>query len=750
MKFDNAPEIKSKEKAILPDDVYNFAENFDINPDLIINQSLDENGNIINAYPNFFEKELVKKFGEKVLEEVDSIEWSWKIYEYQEKLIELLKNNKKEEDIKKIIAIQSLLDLAFTETEANQETFGPGNELKVAQELIEIFKDKKTTILEKIFLKEVIYGLYELDDVINGRINEGNLEKKIGENIGQKKEMFSFSNPKFNRYKFEFNENQRNIIINDIDPLVGIIGLLEGAPEYWAGGEDIYPTYIKRVLTEDHSGFKEVFVGDYINSQISPEEVGIYTIRGRLVGWKKIDELNEKSQNKLDDTFKLKKEGLINSPENLALFKISSSLEFREYIKEMLDIDLSKMSLENQLHFLGFIQNKTEKKLQVLNEFINRSTRQTETEKYNKMKTFLSLEQGGQEMGDKILKIGQKLPEEPAKKLFEKYGEIIDNVNKITEFTKNNFSHEIETNPELIGKIEETLYLKGKQLLSQTYENINNKNKINYEDISKQLDRINADTITTFAIFKQAIKNGEKLPIESIEGSVFSKKDAFEISTEQQKEMLELYGENWKNYPDQNFVESLKEYFKTSFNPEINKSKNYFYTFEKDDKTRAFVRFEKQNDQSLYASALNVDEASKNFGLGEAMMDEALIREAQNNVLHASCRKDNPSNMRYFEKGFISKGFKKTNNTEEFNLIWDEVKNKNILAKQKTQEEIMSMQENTDTEKFEIRKSKNLESLHTNIPEGKSLVRCFVNNGEWYAVYENIQADYGVNPGETK
>lgn len=424
-------------------------------------------------------------------------------------------------------------------------------------------------------------------------------------------------------------------------------------------------------------------------------------------------------------------------------FRAFINPEVRSSIEKEFGVDLKGIPLKEQVYFLTSITNRTNKTIKPVQNF-------TKKFKGVGLRTFLSVEQGGKEMGDKILTLGEKLPEDVAKKVFTKYGEIIDNVSKITEFTRTNFTKEIETNPELIKKIEETLYIKGKQLLSQTYDDINNKKEVNYEDISKQLDRINADTITTFAIFKQAVKNGEKLPIESIEGSVFSKKEATDISNNQQNEMLELYESNWKNHPDRNFVESLKSYFKTAFVPEDNKQKNYFYTFEKDNNIRAFVRFEKQNDASFYASALNVDEASKNFGLGETMMDEALTREAKEHILHASCRKDNPSNMRYFEKGFVSRGFKKTNETEEFDLVWDENRNKDIKAKQKSQSELIGMYGNTNTEEIEIRKSKDLESLHEDIPEGKSLVRCFVNNGEWYAVYETIKEDYGMNLGETK
>lgn len=444
--------------------------------------------------------------------------------------------------------------------------------------------------------------------------------------------------------------------------------------------------------------------------------------------------------NDLSISSKPDKENLLNKK---IFILIWSNDKLRSSIEKKIGFKLNDFSLAEQAQIINFIKTLNNFDSITINNF---------SKKYGKdgLRTFLSIEQGGRKMGDKIIELGEKLPEAVVKKVFIKYGEIIDNVSKITEFARTNFTKEIETNPELIKKIEETLYIKGKQFLSQTYEDINNKKEINYEDISKQLDRINADTITTFAIFKQAVKNGEKLPIESIEGSVFSKKEAIDMSDSQQNEMLELYESNWKNHPDLNFVESLKSYFKTAFSPEDNKQKNYFYTFEKDNNIRAFVRFEKQNDASFYASALNVDEASKNFGLGEAMMDEALTREAKDHILHASCRKDNPSNMRYFEKGFIAKGFKKTNETEELDLVWDENKNKDILAKQKSLEELIGMYGNTNTEGIEIKKSKDLESLHSIIPDGKSLVRCFVNNGEWYGVYEVVSKDYGINLGETK
>ena len=437
------------------------------------------------------------------------------------------------------------------------------------------------------------------------------------------------------------------------------------------------------------------------------------------------------------------------NPKLVTSENIINLTSFDDLLAGNFELPISEIPLKEKLYLYNFLLTNN---LYQLHRFV--STYEKQEKNFNFFRTFLSIEHGGKEMGDKILTLGEKLPKDIAGKVFEKYGEIVDNVSKITEFARSNFTKEINTNPELIRKIEETLYQKGKQLLSGVCDDVNNQKEVNYKEIGNQLDRINADTITTFAIFKQAVKNGEKLPIESIEGAIFSKKEASEISNDQKIEMDELYDRNYINHPDREFIAKVKEYFNTAFIPEENKKKNYFYTFEKDDKMRAFVRFEEQQGNHLYTSALNVDEASKNFGLGEAMMDEALIREAEENILYATCLISNPSNMRYFEKGFISDHFKMVDKTNQFDLVWDEKRNTDILAKQKSIEELVSMYLKNNFEgSIEIKKKDSLMDLHESIPEGKALVRCFmdpIDKNSWYAIYEKLPEGYGLNMSEVE
>lgn len=488
--------------------------------------------------------------------------------------------------------------------------------------------------------------------------------------------------------------------------------------------------YLLNKSTEKDSFFLRTYTKSIIN-EVNNDSLTNNGIRGV-----RLDSFDQDFQNqyslldsKIDSDYY--KELLITVHTHKALF---NSIEY------VLDIKINKLSLREQIYIFDNFLKLPE---------IDKEKVRLFSKKYkeNGFKTFLSIEQGGSEMGDKILFLGEKLPKEIAEKLFNKYSEIVDNVNKITDFAKDNFTNEIKTNPELIRKIEKTLYIKAQKLLENIYEEIVNKTQVDFSKINTELERINADTITTFAIFKQAIREGQKLPIESIEGSIFSKKGAEEIEKDKQNEMQELYEYNWKDHTDIKLRKHIIDYFKSAFTSKENQLKNKFYFFEKDNKTRAFVRFEEIGKDKLYASALNVDAASKNFGLGEAMMDEALSREAENNILEANCTLDNISNMRYFEKGFISKEYINIDNTKMYKLVWDEKNNKNILAKQKTKEELIKMYETNNLQGLEIRKSKDLSELNNDFPKDKARVRCFYEKytNDWYAVYEKVNDNYGVN-----
>lgn len=358
----------------------------------------------------------------------------------------------------------------------------------------------------------------------------------------------------------------------------------------------------------------------------------------------------------------------------------------------------------------------------------------------NGLRVFISLEHGGLDMGQKILDLAEQIPQETASKIFSKYVEIIDSIEKVLNVAQNNFKTSIDTKPELLQSIEQSLYKRGADLLSQFHDNINQ----NTDDIIAELDRINADTITTLSIFKYAAKFGNKLPLEDITGAEFSQKNGDQLNQAEIDEMEHIYQANWKNYGNQELIQSVIKKFKESLSGDLS-NKERVYTFKKNNQINAFVKFSELQPGVKYASALNVDQSSKGFGLGETMMDEALYREAQENILIATCDPYNDSNMRYFEKGFIGMGFT-GDNPPVMNICWNESMNSHIQSKHISSEDLIIMYLKQQVlNNLIIRKGKTLQEIHTDIPTGTSLTRCFrdpLHTGDWYAVYEPVNSEY--------
>jgi hypothetical protein len=512
----------------------------------------------------------------------------------------------------------------------------------------------------------------------------------------------------------------------------------------------------RTILKNDNSGTLEALVKEYhdlIDSEeyqklhgqsqyLSSEEkkelrkkileqfkyLDIQSYEQKIFSYRKDNESLETILDNFSKTRKISKEKIKN-------FSIFITTGMRQIIEKDFNIDLSSFSIPEQFSFFEFIHTQTFESIQKPKEYIEKY--QTEG-----FRAFLALQHGSKEVGDKILDLGQKLPEPTAKKIFAKYGEIIDSVQSIIDVASNGFKKQLALEPKLVQTIEQSLYKRGAVLLENLHTDIiNNQKDIDTlaQSIEQDLDRMNADTLVTLSVFKHALKNGYELPLSDISGAVFSKQSASEFSQDQIHEMKNIYKTNWESYPDQVFVDNLIEKFSQGF--ENVQEKSYLYTFSKNDHIRAFVRFATQQDGSLYASALNVDESTKGLSLGEAMMDGALYQEAQHNVLHAKCDPYNESNMRYFEKGFIAQS--QTQDTVPlFEIMWDKTLNESITAKQMTQEQLVLMYLRKDVpDSLEIVKALSLQELHNNFTFDKALVRCFKNpvaSNEWYAVYEKI------------
>lgn len=319
-------------------------------------------------------------------------------------------------------------------------------------------------------------------------------------------------------------------------------------------------------------------------------------------------------------------------------FRAFVNPEVRFLIEKEFAVDFREIPLKEQIYFLTSISNRTNETIKPVQEF-------TKKFKAIGLRTFLSIEQGGESMGNKILALGnsEKLPEEVASKVFAKYGEIIDSVDEITTVLKERFGKE-EDNQELIISIRENLFKKGKDLLVESSDAISNNKEENVligEELSKKLNNMKKSAILLGSVFKTVLKEGMKLDqikdvsIESInnENEIFRYKD----------ELLRIFKENRINYPPELMKETLAE-FEQALNDINNKE---FYILKDKEDIIAFMRFDKLSDGNLYAGSLNTRSEIKGLALGGELLKKLLIEKSKDNNIEAVVFEKNPMVLKY-------------------------------------------------------------------------------------------------------
>jgi len=141
------------------------------------------------------------------------------------------------------------------------------------------------------------------------------------------------------------------------------------------------------------------------------------------------------SINEVLDREGFKKENMVEEEykKMILTYKTLIELPMREKIEKEFDIDLKDFNIREQVQFVTFLSSKSKKEAREVKEFLNQS--ESEEAKNNRIKSFLSLESGGREMGGKILDIGEILKSQPeiADLLFSEYAKVVDRINENAE-----------------------------------------------------------------------------------------------------------------------------------------------------------------------------------------------------------------------------------------------------------------------------------------------------------------------------
>ncbi|MFA5827195.1 MAG: GNAT family N-acetyltransferase [Candidatus Paceibacterota bacterium] len=303
----------------------------------------------------------------------------------------------------------------------------------------------------------------------------------------------------------------------------------------------------------------------------------------------------------------------INETE-LYLFRQLNTKYNRTNIKEKTGIDLSKISLIEQRYFidyLKFVDNNS------LKEIINFN------KKYKKdgFRTFLSIEHGGKEMGNKILELGKKLPEDVAKKVFTKYGEIVDSANKAEEKVKNLYEKENISN-KIFELIKETLLKRGVSLLSNLADNIKENTIINEQEILNELEDIKTQTIIMGSSYVELYKQGIKIPIEDISNTSLEKISAQNLTEKEKQELLKVYenGRSKETYENKEHIKLLKDEFEQT----LNNKDTFVFNIRFNNEIVAFATFNEENDDTLHIGGLTFIEDVRNPAIAVAVLNAVM------------------------------------------------------------------------------------------------------------------------------
>jgi len=273
----------------------------------------------------------------------------------------------------------------------------------------------------------------------------------------------------------------------------------------------------------------------------------------------------------------------------------------------------------------------------------------------NGLKTFLSLEQGGKEMGEKILKIGENLDEQKANLLFIKYAEMVDKVRKVNVYIIEQLGKHSDAE-ELA--ITEQLLIRGKKLLDIIYEITSAKDNPDGHDkkiISKIFQKIStvSSDVELFKITVQNTKKNDRNILEKMKDAKIITLTGNEILYDKQillqlQKIIEENNSNktieFKNALWQEFTEHLKQ----------QNSKVHLITYKEQVISFLIVQ---TNGLSMHVSGFNADPQFQEIAPGSFMLNNIIEEYARRGYTLKAEADLSKSNVYINKRNFVATGW---------------------------------------------------------------------------------------------
>jgi len=423
--------------------------------------------------------------------------------------------------------------------------------------------------------------------------------------------------------------------------------------------------------------------------------------------------------------------------EHLGDYAYIMSKPLREALHTEFGFEVKNISILEQNYFLQFIKSKTVLEIKEIKQFLNQSG--DDEDRINRVRSFLSLEHGGQEMGDKILTIGEKFDQETADMIFAKYAELADASDGVEKYIIQQFGNEAVADAR---EIAEKLLIRGKELLAIVADNADVSEKVLQKIIAK-IETIRIDVETFKATFKNMRENGVEMPLEKMKDTRINTLTGKEIVTSQAMvgKMKADIAKNYASYPEE-FQKMIQESFDKkvgdlNVNFEIATYKNSAVSQKESERElMAFLTIARQPDGRLYFGSFNANNDIFNGAeIGRALFEEVMKKYTEDKMsIDANCNPEENISKTYIESGFVATDIMDVSGVPSFAITMD--KSKKYETQEISSDELAN-RIGEKTAQIIIRKKEQNDSF-SELKEGFALTRYFDYKDGSIVVFESV------------
>lgn len=406
-------------------------------------------------------------------------------------------------------------------------------------------------------------------------------------------------------------------------------------------------------------------------------------------------------------------------------------LQSERYLRDELGINLEKFSPKEQLMIARMLNSVSILKKEKINSFIiNHGD--------NGLKSFLSLEHGGQEMGEKILSIGEKLEKSQADMVFEKYAQLVEASSEVEAYITEQFGNENATEAR---EVAERLLVRGKKLL----EIVTDSTQLSPESLQKVLNKIEAvrkDTEIFKATFKNMREKGIEVPFEKMKDTRINSFSGQELLADPKMilKMKEIITKNYGAYPKE-----FQEMILASFDKKTGDSNiNFEIATYKDPKKKdnsdngrelmTFLTMTTGSNGRLYFGSFNINnDIFQGAEIGRAFFEETMKNYGQGETpIDAHCNPEENISKTYIESGFTATDIVEISDVPSFSIAMD--KSRHYSTKNIPQNELFT-RIGEKSNNLVIRKKEPRDSF-AELKNGFVLTRYFDQEGSTVVVFE--------------